>query len=185
MIKIGGEQGVCPRNRHSSRTEVIIVKAAAKLFMIFFCLSIMVFFSQSQASPPAKIDATPEKWQYYASDEDETDYSYNAADIKRMQGNIVRVWVQAKYSEKNLKYSEGRFQWEIDCSAKTMRGIQAYAKKKDGTSAIVTESSDWSIIPSESTAETLYEKVCKKPAKKNDKVTKKKAQEKKTETKAP
>jgi hypothetical protein len=168
------------------------VKAAAKLFMIFFCLSIMVLSSQSQASPPpAKQGTSPEaeKWEYYASDEDSTDYAYNAANIERMpQGSIVRVWVQARYSEKNPKYSEGRFQWEIDCSAKKMRGIQAYAKKKDGTSAVVTESSDWAIIPTESTAETLYGKVCKKPAKKNDKVTKKKSPEKKTkktETKTP
>jgi hypothetical protein len=149
----------------------------------------MVLSGQSQASPPARLDATPEKWQYYASDEEETDYSYNAAAVERMQGSVIRVWVQAKYSEKNPKYSEGRFQWEIDCSAKTMRGIQAYAKKKDGTSAIVTESSDWAIIPSESTAETLYEKVCKRPAKKTDEVTRKKQEkktgDKKTETKAP
>ncbi len=70
------------------------------------------------------------------------------------------------YSEKNPKYSEAKFQWEINCTKKKMRGLKANAKKKDGTSAIITESSDWSVIPSESTAETLYEKVCRKKDKK-------------------
>jgi S-adenosylmethionine hydrolase len=145
----------------------------------------MVFSGQSQASPPAKHDATSEKWEYYASDEENTEYSYNAGTVER-HGNTVKVWVQAKYSEKNLKYSDGRFQWEIDCQKKQMRGLQAYAKKKDGTSAVVTESSDWAIIPSESTAETLYEKVCKKPAQKTDKkAADKKSKEKQAEKKAP
>jgi uncharacterized protein YwgA len=68
--------------------------------------------------------------------------------------------VKALYTEKNKKYKEGQFQWEIDCAKKMMRGLAATVKKKDGTSEAITQSSDWSTIPAESTAETLYETMC-------------------------
>jgi hypothetical protein len=165
------------------------VKAAATLLVVF-CLSIMVLSNQSQASPPpAKPDASFDKWEFYATDEENINYAYNASGIEQLKGNVVRVWVQAIYPPSHLKYIGGRFQWEINCSKKKMRGIQAHMKKKDGTSLDITESSDWSPIPAESTAETLYESVCKKTVKKKDTMTDKKAEEKKeekkTETKAP
>ncbi len=86
--------------------------------------------------------------------------------MERLQGNLVRVWVKAIYSEKNPKYTEGQFQWEINCAKKTMRGLAATTKKKDGTSTTITQSSDWSSIPAESTAETLFDNVCTKKDKK-------------------
>ncbi len=46
-----------------------------------------------------------------------------------------------------------------------MRGITAYATKKDGTKEVIKQQSDWSDIPAESTAETLYGIVCKKEKK--------------------
>jgi hypothetical protein len=161
-----------------------LVKAAANLFIMVFCLSIMVFSNQSQASPSqAKQGASPaaEKWEYYATDEEETEYFYNVNNIEHLKNTLVRVWVQAIYTEKNQKYTMGRFQWEIDCSKKRMRGLQAFALKKDKTTTSVNESSRWSTIPAASTAETLYETVCKKPVKKQDEVTDKKAEEMKTE----
>jgi hypothetical protein len=164
------------------------VKAAAKLLTLLFCLSIMLITYQSEASSPpanqAKQDTLPEKWEYYAADEEDTNYFYDAGNIDHLKNNYVRVWVQALYSEKNLKYTFGRFQWELDCSKKKMRGLQANVKKKDGTFTTVTESSDWSAIPSESTGETLYNTVCKKTDKKAVKKTEeKKIEDEKTEDK--
>jgi hypothetical protein len=111
---------------------------------------------------PAKQEASKETWEYYASDEEGTDYSYDPSTIKRLKDGRIRVWVHALYLEKHPKYSEGKSEWEIDCTKKTMRGLTANAKKKDGTTTSIPESSDWSAIPAESTAETLYEAVCKK-----------------------
>jgi len=136
------------------------VKTAAKLLTAFFCLSFVFLAYQSGASSPDKQEATKERWEHYASDEDDTGYFYNTDTIRHLKGKLVRVWVRAFYSEKNLKYSEAKFQWEIDCTKKKMRGLKANAKKKDGTAAVIAEASDWSVIPSESTAEILYEKVC-------------------------
>ncbi len=50
-----------------------------------------------------------------------------------------------------------------------MRGITAYAVKKDGTKDIIKQPSDWSDIPAESTAETLFDIVCTKGKKDNKK----------------
>jgi hypothetical protein len=164
--------------------EVIIVKAAAKILTLLFCLSIMFLSYQSEASStPAKKNTAPEKWEYYASDEEGNGYFYDTDNVEHLKGNHVTVWVQTIYPESHPKYSTARFQWELNCSKKKMRGLQAYAKKKDGTSTTVTESSDWSVIPAESTAETLYEAVCKKPGKKTDdkKIEDKKTEDKKTE----
>ncbi len=147
------------------------MKTAAKLLtLLLFCVSILFLSSQSQASSPAKPEASSrtkpeaskEKWKYYASDEEDVGYFYNVNDIQYLKGNLVRVWVQAIYSVKNLKYSDAKFQWEIDCTKRRMRGLKANAKKKDGTTTTIKESSDWSDIPAESTAETLYGIVCKK-----------------------
>ncbi len=141
------------------------MKTAAKLLTAFFCLSLVFLSYQSGASSPGKqevTEVTRERWEHYATDEDDTGYFFNSDTIRHAKGGLVRVWVRAIYSEKNPKYSEAKFQWEIDCTKKKMRGLKANAKKKDGTSAIITESSDWSVIPSESTAETLSEKVCRK-----------------------
>ena len=150
------------------------MKTAAKPVMLFFCLSIVFLSYQSQASSPVqpevsspvKQEPSKEKWEYYASDEEDTGYFYSPDTLRRLKGNNVRVWVRAIYTEKNQKYSDAKFQWEIDCAKKRLRGISAKAKKRDGTSAVITGSSDWSPIPAESTAETLYETVCKKRDKK-------------------
>lgn len=150
------------------------MKTAAKLVMLFFCLSIVFLAYQSQASSPVKPEVSSplkqepskEKWEYYAADEEDTGFFYSPDTLRRLKGNHVRVWVRAFYAEKNQKYSDAKFLWEIDCETKRLRGISATAKKRDGTSAVVTESSDWSDIPAESTAETLYETVCKKKDKK-------------------
>ncbi len=150
------------------------MKIVSKLVMLLFCLSTILLAYQSQASSPVKPEVSSpvkqetskEKWEYYASDEEDTGYFYRPDALQRLKGDHVRVWVRAFYSEKNQKYSDAKFHWEIDCAKKRLRGISATAKKRDGTSAVVTESSDWSPIPAESTAETLYETVCKKKDKK-------------------
>jgi hypothetical protein len=101
-----------------------------------------------------------EKWISYATDEDNTEYFYNAKKIQHMPGNSVKVWVKAVYPEKKSKYLEAELLWEIDCSKKSMRGITAKAKLKDGQPVDLTKPSSWSNIPAGSTAEALYELVC-------------------------
>jgi len=156
------------------------VKPAVKLVLFLFCLTMVVLSSQSHAAtPPAKQNVTQEDWQYYAADEDGANYLYDKGNVERLKGNMVRVWVQALYPASNQKYSEARFQWELNCSTKKIRGIQAYAKNRDGSKTTVTESSEWSAIPKGSTAETLYGAVCKKTVKKTDNKT----EDKNTETK--
>jgi len=142
------------------------LKIAAKLLTVLFCLSLVFLAYQSRALSPGKEEVIKERWEHYATDEDEADYFFNPDTIQHLKGGFVSVWVRAIYSEKNPKYSEAKFLWEINCTKKKMRGLKANAKKKDGTSANITESSDWSVIPSGSTAETLYEKVCGKKSKK-------------------
>jgi surface-adhesin protein E len=142
------------------------LRAVVRLFSLFFCLSLVLLSFQAGASTPVKQEASREKWEYYASDEEGTDYSYNPDALTRMEGNHVKVEVRAVYSEKNPKYSRADLQWEIDCTKKSMRGLAAHAKKKDGTQDILKQSSDWSAIPADSTAETLYETVCRKKDKK-------------------
>ena len=142
------------------------MKIAAKLLVVFFCLSISVLAGQSPAATsPEKQNTTQEKWEHYATGEDGVNYFYNAGNIETLKGNIVKVWVQALYPPTSDKYSDVRFQWEVNCTSKKIRGIQAYAKQKDGKTKSITESSDWSAIPAESTAASLYEKVCKKKEK--------------------
>lgn len=101
-----------------------------------------------------------EKWEFYARDEDEANFLYNTTNVQHLKGNIVRVWVKAFYAEKHPKYTMAKFQWEVDCTKKALRGITASAVKKDNTVESISEPSDWSPIPAESTAETLYEKIC-------------------------
>jgi hypothetical protein len=133
---------------------------AVKSLMILYCLSIVLAVHPSAASTPAAQEVKQDAWVHYATDEDGTDYAFNPANVERLKGNLVRVWVKALYSEKNQKYTEGQFQWEINCTKRTMRGVAATTKKKDGTSDSITKASDWSAIPAESTAETLFENVC-------------------------
>lgn len=145
---------------------VIILRATVKLFSLCICLSLVFLSYQTEASTPAKQESSTEKWEHYASDEEGAEYFYNPGTLTHVKGNLVKVWVRAIYSEKNQKYSQAELQWEINCTKKSMRGLTAKAKKKDGTQDLVNKSSDWSAIPSESTAETLYEAVCKKKGKK-------------------
>jgi hypothetical protein len=139
------------------------VKIVSKRLLPILCLSIVVLFAQSAvSSAPVKQDVSQEKWEYYASDENAADYYYNTEKIERLKNNHVTALVQAIYSEKNPNLKSGRFLWEIDCSNRRLRGLEAYATKRDGTTVTIKESSNWSAIPAESTAETLQEKVCGK-----------------------
>jgi hypothetical protein len=144
-------------------TEAIIVKTVLTSLVILYCLSIVSAVHPAAASTTQAAQAVQQDaWLYYATDEDGTDYSFNPAKVQHLQGNSVRVWVNAKYSEKNQKYTEGQFQWEIDCAKNTMRGLAATVKKKDGTSEAIKQASDWSNIPAGSTAENLFEITCNK-----------------------
>jgi hypothetical protein len=143
------------------------VKNAVKSLMFLYWLSIVLAVHPAAASTtPSTQEVQQDAWVYYATDEDDTAYAFNPANVERLKGNLVRVWVKALYSEKNQKYIEGQFQWEINCAKKTMRGLAATTKKKDGTSGTITQSSDWSPIPAESTAYTLFENVCNSKDKK-------------------
>jgi hypothetical protein len=133
---------------------------AVKSLMILCCVSIVLAVHPSAASTPAAQDVQQDAWVYYATDEDGTAYAFNPSKVERLKGDLVKVRVKALYSEKNQKYTEGQFQWEINCTKRTMRGVAATTKKKDGTSDSITQASDWSSIPAESTAETLFENVC-------------------------
>jgi hypothetical protein len=144
------------------------LRAAVKVFLPFFCLSLVFLPHHSGASTPAetsspvKKGASTEKWEYYASDEDGARFFYNPETIQRRTGNHVSVTVRAIYSEKNPKYTHAEFQWEIDCAKKDLRGLSAKVEMKDGTWKEITEPSAWSPIPAESTAEPLHEAVCRK-----------------------
>jgi surface-adhesin protein E len=144
------------------------LKTAVKLLSLFFYLSIVFLSYQAEASTPAEASspatkkALKENWKYYTSDEDGAGFYYNPETVQHGLENHVKVWVRAIYPEKNLKYTNAEFQWEIDCTKKSLRGLSASARKKDGVIETTTEPSNWSPIPSESTAETLYETVCKK-----------------------
>jgi len=145
----------------------MIVTKVVKSLVIFYCLSIVLAVHSAAASTtPAKQEVRQDAWIYYATDEDDTAYAFNPTNVERLQGNLVKVWVKALYAEKNKKYSEGQFQWEMDCAKKTMRGLAATIKKKDGTSEAITKISDWSSIPAGSTAETLFENMCNSKDKK-------------------
>jgi hypothetical protein len=148
------------------------LKASAKLLSLFFCLSILFLACRSEASTqavssPGKPEVLNENWQFVASDENGGRYFYNSKALERGKDNHVKLWVRAIYSEKNPKYTQAEFQWEMDCTKKSMRGLSAKASKKDGTAEIITESSDWSPIPAESVAETMHDTVCKKKEMKN------------------
>jgi hypothetical protein len=144
----------------------MIVATFVKSLVILYCLSILFVVHPAAATTPAAQEVQQEAWIYYATDEDETAYAYNPTSVERLESNLVKVWVKALYTEKNKKYSEGQFRWEIDCTKKTMRGLAATVKKKDGTSEAITKISDWSPIPAGSTAETLFDNVCNSKDKK-------------------
>jgi hypothetical protein len=131
-------------------------------------LGIVCVVAHAVEVSPFKQESTLDKWEFYENDEDGTSYLYNASTVQNLKGGLLRVWVQAIYSEKNPKaaYRDARFLWEIDCSKKRMRGLTAYVTKKEGTKETITDPSDWSPIPAESTAETLHGIVCKKKDKK-------------------
>jgi hypothetical protein len=147
--------------------EAMIVKSTVKYVMFLYWMSIVLAVHPATASTtPAAQEVQKDEWLYYATDEDGTEYAVNPAKVEHLQGNIIRVWVNAMYSKDNQKYTEGKFQWEINCSKKTMRGISATVKKKDGSLATITQSSDWSNIPAGSTAENLFEITCNSKDKK-------------------
>jgi hypothetical protein len=147
---------------------MIVISAVMKSLVFLYCFSIILAVHPAAASTttPAAQEVQQEAWVYYATDEDDTAYAYNPTNIERLNDNLVRVWVKALYSDKNQKYTEGQFQWEINCSKKTMRGLAATVKKKDGKSEAISKSSDWSKIPAESTAENLLEITCNNKDKK-------------------
>ncbi|MBI4683749.1 MAG: hypothetical protein HY755_00940 [Nitrospirae bacterium] len=137
------------------------MKSFVKSFFILFMLAALVFLS-SNSSLALKTPSENEKWDDYAVDEEGNAYFYNSKNVQHMTKNIVRVWIKKFYSQQKSKVEEAKLLWEIDCSKKTMRGIQAHMKNRDKTSDTIKKPSEWSSIPSESTAETLYEIVCKK-----------------------
>jgi hypothetical protein len=148
-------------------TEAMIVITVVKSLVILYCLSIVLAVHPAAASTtPASKEVRQDAWVYYATDDDGAEYAFNPTNVEHLQGDLARVWVKALYTEKNRKYSEGQFQWEINCAKKTMRGLAATVKKRDGTSEAITQSSDWSKIPAESTAETLFETMCNSKGKK-------------------
>jgi len=139
----------------------MIVTTAVKSLMILYCFSMVLAIHPAAASTtPAKQEVQQDAWIYYATDEEDTAYAFNPTNVERLKDDHVKVWVKALYAEKNKKYTEGQFRWEIDCAKKTMRGLAATIKKKDGTSEAITTTSDWSSIPAGSTAETLFDNVC-------------------------
>lgn len=151
--------GISGIGRNTTLKPVLKTLAFALVFMAFLT-------AHAGASSPFKPDPSLDKWEFYDTDEDGTSYLYNASTVEHQKGGLVLVWVQAVYTDKNPKFREGRFLWEIDCSKKRMRGRTAYVTKKDGVKETITQSSDWSPIPAESTAETLHGLVCKKTEKK-------------------
>ena len=137
-----------------------------KCIVSVIAISVIAFAVQSPVFAAPTKEALNEKWEYYATDEDDIQYSYDAGNVERMKNKNVKVWVQATYPEKHPTYAGGRFQWEMDCTNRKMRGVQAYVLKKDGTTKTIAEKSDWSVIPAGSTAETLLEKACQGKGKK-------------------
>ena len=135
-----------------------------KSLRFLYCLSVVLYIvlavNPATASTPAKQEVQSDTWFYYATDDEGTSYSLNPANVERLEGNLIKVWVRAVYPEKNPKYKEGLTQWELNCAKKTMRGITSSIKKKDGTSAAITAPSDWSDIPNDSTADSLFEVTC-------------------------
>lgn len=146
----------------------MIVKTAVNFITLFFLLSIVFVVKPAVGTTPPKQEATSaqESWLYYASDENDAAYAFNPTNIERLKDNHVKVWVKVLYPETNPKYKEGQFRWELNCAKKTMRGLTATATNKDGTATTIMQSSDWSPIPVESTAEILFERMCKKEEKK-------------------
>lgn len=143
--------------------EALMVK---KSVLAIALLAVLCVAAYAVEAPPFKQDSTLDKWEFYETDEDGASYLYNASTVEHLKGGLIRVWVQAIYTDKNPKFREGRFLWEVDCSKKRMRGLTAYVTKKDGIKETITQSSDWSPIPADSTAETLHGLVCKKKEKK-------------------
>lgn len=132
-------------------------------FMAVLALTAALVLAGTGVSWSSAKKTEDERWISYATDEDGIDYFYNAKKIQHMPGNIVRVWVKAVYPEKQTKYREAELLWEIDCSRNAMRGISVKATLKNGKPVDLTKPSSWSDIPAASTAESLYEVVCKKP----------------------
>jgi hypothetical protein len=144
----------------------MIVITVVKSLVIPYCLSIVLAVHPAAASTPTTQEVRQDAWIYYATDDDGAAYAFNPTNVERLQGNLVRVWVKALYTEKNKKYTEGQFQWEIDCAKKTMRGLAATVNEEGWNVEAITKSSDWSSIPAESTAETLFETMCNSKDKK-------------------
>ena len=138
-----------------------------KIVKILVFLSVIALWGVAGTETAfSSLQKADNKWISYATDEDGTDFFYNLEKIQKLPGNIVKVGVKAVYSEKQSRFrGEGEFLWEVDCARKSLRGISASATKKDGTPFNISKPSEWSDIPEGSTAESLYEVVCKKPVK--------------------
>lgn len=138
-----------------------------KTVKIFVFLSVIALWGIAGTETAfSSIQKADDKWVSYATDEEGTDLFFDPGKIQMLPGNTVKVWVKAAYSDKHSKFrGEGKFVWEVDCVKKSWRGISANTTKKDGTPVNISEPSEWSGIPDGSTAESLYEIVCKKPKK--------------------
>lgn len=138
-----------------------------KAVKILLVLSVILIWGVAGTETAfSSLKKADDKWISYATDEDGSDFFYNAEKIQKLPGKIVKVWVKAVYSEKQTKFrGEGSLVWEVDCTRKSWRGISAKATKKDGTPFNIEKPSEWSVIPDGSTAEALYEVVCKKTGK--------------------
>lgn len=135
-----------------------------KILKISALLSVVMLFFVANTETALSSVEKSNKWVSYAIDEDDTEFFYDPNKLQKLPGNIVKIWVKAVYSEKQPKFrGEAKFLWEVNCIRKSLRGISANATKKDGAPVNTTKPSEWSDIPEGSTAESLYEIICKKP----------------------
>jgi len=105
---------------------------------------------------------------------DDAKFYYDKEDITRSPEKIVKVWIRQVYAKKgkmdmiklvgpryeNLSYSINSL--EFDCRAKLIHFLSMTYYSKNGDVLDLENSPDkWESIPSNSTFDALYRKVCK------------------------
>lgn len=126
------------------------------LLTIMFVLSFLI--------PPA-FCAEEEKWQYFASSENESNYYIYPKSVKR-EDNVVKIWARMKVSQKETEpiyrgVKEFKMLWAFDCHKKAYQEVKLITILENGQSKTSSPDEAWKPIGEGSVVEYFYETICK------------------------
>jgi hypothetical protein len=106
------------------------------------------------------------EWVVYDKDEEDGTFYYDPATIRK-DGNMRRVWLLRNFNQRDKDGAmSNRHRMEIDCKQERFKflALSAHSEPMAGGTFLVQsgETNNWTAIPPNTTAETIYNIVCAK-----------------------